>query len=135
MLPPTLRRRSAKYTSKLVFSEEAKLPILRLPRHFVATSAGTRLPAGFSPESVVSPRGRSTSTGVGSRQTASPPAAGATWKKAKKSMKIEAAFQRPPGSHFGRLWAPNKRFRVENGLKIDPKWVQNGSKKDPRQGV
>ena len=50
-------------------------------------------------------------------------------------MKIKAVFQRPPGSHFGRLWAPNERFRIENESKIDPKWAQNGSKKGVRLGV
>ena len=43
-------------------------------------------------------------------------------------MKIEAVFQRPPGSHFGRLWAPNERFRIENGSEI---WPKMASKRIP----
>ena len=54
---PDTSQKVGKYTSELVFSQEAKLPILTLPAPILATSAGTRLPAGFSSKSVVSPRG------------------------------------------------------------------------------
>ena len=64
-------------------------------------------------------------------RTAPPPAAGPLGEKTKKSMKIEAAFRRPPETDFLASRCDSGRFQGQHGSKMDPKWgpkwLQKGS--------
>ena len=105
-------------------------PSLRAP--FFATTAPTliftallaRMALGLERGSYVKSRQ--------GRAGATPTAAGAPREGDSKSESFSRGVPRAPESDSERLW---ERTWIQNRVNMEPKWSQNGSKKDPRQGV